>query len=147
MVKKIVKRVIAGLMAFNCLLLGITAYANSIFSTIYSGKLSFNDTMYMDFSESNAEMHRVYYKSDAGFRFLTALKPSYYYLSKDHLYAEYVYTEDTKDNLYYTYSDGTFATYAYKTIYIQTEDVSATFWLWGSLKSLTVTYNGRDYSS
>lgn len=147
MVKRTAKRVVACLMAFTCLILGITAYSDSIFNTIYSGKLSFNDTMYMNFSESNAEMHRVYYKSDAGFRFLTALKTSNYYLSKDHLYAEYVYTKDTKDNLYYTYSDGTFAAYVNKTVYVQTEYISASFWFWGDIKSLTITYNGRDYSS
>lgn len=91
-------------------------------------------------------MHRVYYKADVGYRFLTATKPSYCYLSKDHLYAEYVYTDDTKTNTYYTRSDGTFVAYANKTIYIQTEDVSATFTLFGKIKSLTVTYNTRDYT-
>lgn len=91
-------------------------------------------------------MHRVFYKDTAGLRFLTATNPSYYYLSKDHLYAEYYYTDDTKTNMYFTLSDGSFVAYANKTIYIQTEDISATFTLFGKIKTLTVTYEGREYT-
>ncbi len=147
MIRKSIKKTVASLMAFVILAFGIMAYADSSFNTIFSGKLSFDDTMYMYFSESTAEMHCVLFKADAGWRFLNALVPSYYYLSKDHLYAEYPYNENQKENLCYVYSDGSIAAYVNKTVYVTTEDVSASFWFWGGVKNITVTYNGRDYTN
>lgn len=55
MVIKIFQKSTAVFVAIVCLAFGIIAYADSSFNPVYSGKLSFNDTMYMYFSESNAE--------------------------------------------------------------------------------------------
>ena len=141
---KIFRKSFTVLVAIVCLACGIITYADSSFNPVYSRQLtSPNPDLYMYFSDSDARMHSVIYKSDAGFRFLTVSKPSYYYLTKDHLYAEY----GEENNGEFTSSDGVFVSKVNKAIYIQTEDVKATIGFWGKVKSITVTYTGVDYTS
>lgn len=125
---------------------GIMAYSGSVFSSIYSGRLYSNsgmDTQYMNITEADTLMSRIIYKAPAGYRFLTISSPDSVYFSKDHLYVTY----GENNNGRYTTADGTLVAYVDQSVFIQTEDVAATFSILGKVKSVTVSYCGVDYTS
>lgn len=142
MVKRTAKRVVACLMAFTCLILGITAYAESTFNPIYSGKLSYNDKMYMYITDSDARMNMISYQDGTALRFLTISNADSLIFSKDHLCVTYPKKAGGK----FCYSDGSIFKLITDEIIIETEDVSATFFLtW--VTGISVTYCNRTYSS
>lgn len=141
MVMKIAKRVVAGLTAFVCLFWGIVAYADS-FNPIYSGKLSYNDKMYMYITENDAQMHMISYLDSASLRFLTISNADSVIFTNSKL----VVTYPKNAGGVFCYSDGSTYKKVDGEIMIETYDVSASFFLtW--VTSITVTYNNRAYSS
>lgn len=127
--------------AMGCLLLDVTAYADTgPFNPIYSGRLSFTTKVYMTISSSDAVMTKVIYPLSAETdRFLT------------------IYNADTVDftrsvfHIYYSHNgeittlEGDFVQYVPAPVIIQAESVDLTFGLFGNIKDVTVTYNGREY--
>ncbi len=89
MFKKVFKRVSAMLLAV-LFMFSSTIFAGASFNPTYSGKFIALSDIYMTFSSSDAEMHRVIYSiSGSTNAYLTISSPSSFSFSKDELYVYY----------------------------------------------------------
>ena len=140
--KSFLKKATACAAAMGCLLLDVTAYADSdTFNPMYSGKLSFTQKVYMTVSKDNAVLTKVIYPiSGTTNRFVTIDSPDKLIFDASQLYIGY----DHKGLI--TDIDGAIYGYTPNNVAVETYDVKIEykgFWA----KVYKVTFNGCEYVS
>ncbi len=141
--KSILRRITAFGMAMGCMFLDVTAYANDkVFNPMYSGRLSFSSSMYMEISDSNAILHCVWYPvSLAQSKLISVENPETLKFDTSKL----IITYNHKGTIMST--DGTTYGETPENIMIISDKTQFAFGLFNRVISAEVDYNGIKYKS
>lgn len=140
--KSISKRTVALALAMCCFSWNITAYAaDDSFKPIFSGRLSYTVRCYIDSSDDDCALTKVWYKQrgTSTSYFVTVNRPAQFYFTSNDFAVQYDHPAEITDLF------GEFKGYTQYGVIFEADKVITERGLFNIIKNITVEYNGYSY--